>query len=140
MENFHFTSSPFTRELRIDHRLILPQLEAEIAALRAVIDARQSAALVAPAGSGKTVVLRALKESLPAARYNIYYFKLSDLSARDMCRQVAQALGLEAKGQYPSLVRALEERCRAGYDDQAMRPGERPRPQGGGSSRSIVRR
>ena len=122
MEKFHFTSPPFTREIRIDHRLNLPLLEAEITALRTVIEARQSAALVAPAGSGKTVVLRALKESLPAARYSVYYFKLSDLSARDMCRQVAQALGLESRGQYPSLVRALEERFRAGYDEQALRP------------------
>jgi general secretion pathway protein A len=122
MEIFHFTSPPFTREIRVDHRLNLPTLEAEITALRTVIESRQSAVIVAPAGSGKTVVLRALRESLPAARYSVFYFKLSDLSARDMCRQVATALGLESQGQYPNLVRALEERCRAGYDDQGMRP------------------
>ena len=122
MEIFHFTSPPFTREIRIDHRLSLPTLDAEITALRGVVEARQSAALVAPAGSGKTMVLRALRESLPAARYNVLYFKLSDLSARDMCKQVALALGLPPVGQYPGLVQALEERFRAGYEDQDMRP------------------
>ena len=121
MEIFHFTSPPFTREIRIDHRLSLPTLDAEIIALRGVVEARQSAALVAPAGSGKTMVLRALRESLPAARYNVLYFKLSDLSARDMCKQVALALGLPPVGQYPGLVQALEERFRAGYEDQGMR-------------------
>jgi general secretion pathway protein A len=121
MDIFHFTSPPFTREIRVDHRFSLPAIESEISALRAVIDARQSAALVAPAGTGKTMVLRALKESLPAARYAVQYFKLADLSARDMCRQVAVALGLPPQGQYPSLVRALEERFRTGYEEQGMR-------------------
>jgi type II secretory pathway predicted ATPase ExeA len=121
MDIFHFTSPPFTREIRADHRFSLPVIESEITALRAVIEARQSAALVAPAGGGKTMVLRALKESLPSARYAVHYFKLSDLSARDMCRQVAVALGLAPQGQYPTLVRAIEERFRSGYEDQGMR-------------------
>ena len=69
MEIFHFTSPPFTREIRVDHRMNLPTIESEIKSLREVIEARQSAALVAPAGSGKTMVLRALRESLPAARF-----------------------------------------------------------------------
>jgi len=34
----------------VDHRMNLPTIEAEIKALREVIEARQSAALVAPAG------------------------------------------------------------------------------------------
>lgn len=121
MEIFHFTSPPFTREIRVDHRMNLPTIESEIKSLREVIEARQSAALVAPAGSGKTMVLRALRESLPAARYAVFYFKLSDLSAKDMCRQVALALGLPPKGHYPGLVRALEERFRSGYEDHGMR-------------------
>jgi type II secretory pathway predicted ATPase ExeA len=121
VEIFHFTSPPFTREVRIDHRLSLPAIDAEIKALREVVEARQSAALVAPAGCGKTVVLRALKESLPAARYSVYYFKLSNLSARDMCKQVALALGLAPQGQFPALAMALEERFRQGYEDQGLR-------------------
>ena len=122
MEIFHFTSPPFTREIRVDHRFNLPTIESELASIRAAIEARQSAVLVAPAGCGKTMVLRALKESLPAARYGVHYFKLSDLSARDLCRQVAVALGVPPQGQYPSLVRALEEKFRTCYEDQGIRP------------------
>jgi type II secretory pathway predicted ATPase ExeA len=121
MELFHFTSPPFTREVRIDQRIILPAMESEISALKEVVEARQSAVLVAPAGCGKTVALRALKDCLPAARYSVYYLKLSNLSARDMCRQVAQALGLIPQGQFPALAMALEERLRRGYEDQGLR-------------------
>jgi type II secretory pathway predicted ATPase ExeA len=121
MTKLHFTTRPFTRELKIEQRFHCDFLEAEVAALRQVIEERQSAVLAAPAGSGKTVVLRALKASLPEARNAVFYIKLADLSARDMCRQVALALGLNPAGNFPSLSRALEERLRSGYEDQGRR-------------------
>jgi type II secretory pathway predicted ATPase ExeA len=121
MTKMHFTVPPFTREMKIDQRFRLDFLEGAADALRKVVEERQSAVLVAPAGSGKTVVLRSLKASLPEARHSVFYIKLADLSARDMCRQVALALGLEPAGNFPSLARALETRLRAGYEDHGMR-------------------
>jgi type II secretory pathway predicted ATPase ExeA len=121
MAKIQFTTVPFTRELKIEQRFHVDFLEAEASALRKVVEDRQSAVLVAPAGSGKTVVLRALKASLPEARHSVLYLKLADLSARDMCRQVALALGLEPAGNFPALARSLEARLRAGYEDHGMR-------------------
>lgn len=121
MERFRFMTSPFTREFKVEHRFRLGDLEAEVTALKETVEARQSAVLVAPAGGGKTVVLRALRAELPEARYRVAYLKLADLSARDMCRQVALAMSVPPTGQYPSLVQAIEERFRAGYEEQGMR-------------------
>jgi general secretion pathway protein A len=121
MTKLHFTTPPFTREVKIEQRFKADFLEAEIIALRKVVEERQSGVLVAPAGSGKTLVLRALKASLPEARHAVFYIKLSDLSVRDMCRQVALALGVEPAGQFPSLVRALEARLRSGYEEHGIR-------------------
>ncbi len=121
MAPLHFTVPPFTREVKIEQRFKVDFLEAEIEALRKVVDERQSAVLVAPAGTGKTLVLRALRASLPEARHAVFYVKLADLSARDMCRQVALALGVEPAGQFPSLVRALEARLRSGLEERGMR-------------------
>jgi len=121
LERFRFTSAPFSKELRIDGRLKLDFWEAELKALKDVVDARQSAVLVAPAGVGKSVTLRALMDSLPAARYKTHYFKLTDISARDMCRQVAQFIGAPPAGSFPGLVNAIEERFRASYDGGGMR-------------------
>ena len=121
MAKIQFTTPPFTRELKIEQRFHVDFLDAEADALRKVVEERQSAVLVAPAGSGKTVVLRTLKASLPEARHAVFYIKLADLSARDMCRQVALALGLEPAGNFPSLARALETRLRSGYEDHGMR-------------------
>jgi type II secretory pathway predicted ATPase ExeA len=120
-DRFRFKSVPFTREIHVEHRLKVLQIEEQVTALKAVVDQRQSAVLVAPAGCGKTVALRSLRAQLPEARYRTTYIKLADLSARDTCREVAMAIGVPASGQYPSLVRAVEERLRSGYLDQSVR-------------------
>jgi type II secretory pathway predicted ATPase ExeA len=121
MDRFRFQSAPFTREIKVEHRLKIQAIEAQVEALKAVIDQRQSAVLVAPAGAGKTVCLRALRTLLPEARYRTTYIKLANLSARDMCREVAIGLGIQPAGHYPGLVRAIEERLRAGYLDSGVR-------------------
>ena len=104
MERFHFNGVPFTREIKVEHRLKVAHIDEQVAALKVVVDQRQSAVLVAPAGCGKTVALRALRALLPEARYRTAYIKLADLSPRDMCREVAQNLGVPSTGQYPTLV------------------------------------
>ena len=121
MDRFHFTTTPFTREIKVDHRYKLPHIEEEVASLRRIIDERSSACLVAPAGSGKTLCVRVLLDSLPEARYRKTYLKLSDLSARDMCRQIASFIGLPSAGQYPTLVRSIEDSFRMGFIEQGKR-------------------
>ena len=121
MKHMRCSSTPFTREIKVEHRFKADFLDNEIAALKKTVEKRMSAALIAPAGCGKSVIVRSLLAALPAARYRTHYFKLADLSARDMCRQVARAVGLQATGSYPCLVQAIEERLQAGFDDSGMR-------------------
>lgn len=121
MDRFRFQSEPFNREIRVEHRLKIQAVEAQVQDLLDIINRRQSAVLVAPAGCGKTVALRSLKAMLPEARYRTTYIKLTDLGTRDMCREVALALGVPPAGHYPGLVRAIEERLRSGYVDSGVR-------------------
>lgn len=121
MDRFRFKVAPFTREIRIEHRLKVAHVEEQVEALKAAVDQRQSAVIVAPAGCGKTVAIRALRAQLSEARHKTAYIKLSDLSARDMCREVAVSLGLAPAGHYPGLVRAIEERLRSGFIDNGLR-------------------
>jgi type II secretory pathway predicted ATPase ExeA len=69
-----------------------------------------SAAIIAPAGTGKTALLRRLAAALPEARFCVRYVKVTDLSKRDLCREVAVACGAQPVGLYPNLVRRLQER------------------------------
>ena len=107
--HFGLTALPFTREIPLDQRWRSPLFDEPLGHLETTVCDRMSAALVAPAGAGKTMLLRTLRERLPEARYHVRYVKVTSLSQRDLCREIAAALGLEPSGTYHKLVRRLQE-------------------------------
>jgi general secretion pathway protein A len=118
---FGFHAAPFSREFPIERRFQLPHIEEAVEALHQAVLLRESAALVAPAGSGKTVALRALAERLPEARFRVRYVKVTDLSRRDMCREISLAIEAPSAGNFPALVRNVQERLRAA-EAEGVRP------------------
>ena len=80
-----------------------------------------SAALIAPAGTGKTVALRMLVAALPETRFQVHYVKVTGLSKRDLCKEIAVACGLSPTGIYPALVRKLQDAF-AHTTSDGMRP------------------
>lgn len=119
---FGFHTTPFTREIQVkDYFQTAPFKEALHALLR-VLDQRMSGAIIAPAGVGKTALLRALVDALPAVRYKIHYVKVTDLSKRDMCREIALAIGSPPAGTFPALVRKLQDHFLATATTDGLRP------------------
>lgn len=119
---FGFHAVPFTREIRTEDHFSLPFLDEALAGLLSAVEGRMSAALIAPAGAGKTALLRRLKSDLPEARYHVHYVKVTGLSKRDMCREIAVACGAAPAGSYPMLVRRLQERFEATTHTEGRRP------------------
>lgn len=119
---FGFHLTPFTREITVTDRFCLPELDQVIDAVLRTLDARMSCAIIAPAGTGKTSVLRAVIARLPEARYRTHYVKVTGLSKRDMCREIAFAAGLAPAGTYPSLVRKLQDHFAETTDGGGLRP------------------
>lgn len=119
-ESFGLNAIPFTRELstRWDCEIFSEILSD----LVSVVENRFSAALLGPAGTGKTALLRALRDQLPEARYRVHYVKVTSLSKRDLCRELVAVMGLEPAGTYPKLVRRLQEKVQ----DTAFTEGLRP--------------
>jgi len=103
-KHFGFVSTPFTRELSIDKRLVLPFLEEQARSLEETVKRRMSALVISPGGVGKSVILRTVVKNLPPARYKVSYFKVSRLSGRDLCREIAHSIGARRAGTYPALV------------------------------------
>ena len=102
-----FRKTPFTRELTVRERFPLDPQAQVAAALTEAVQERMSAALIAPAGTGKTVALRMLVAALPETRFQVHYVKVTGLSKRDLCKEIAVACGLSPTGIYPALVRKL---------------------------------
>lgn len=119
---FGFHCTPFTREVAIKDRFTIPELDEAIEAVLRTLDARMSCAIIAPAGTGKTSVLRAVVDQLPDARYSTHYVKVTGLSKRDMCREIAYAAGVPPAGSFPSLVRNLQGRFTEDVDSGGLRP------------------
>jgi type II secretory pathway predicted ATPase ExeA len=120
--HFGLTALPFTRELAVSEQWRMPVFDEPLAELHAVVEKRMSAAVLAPSGSGKTALLRALIARLPEARYRVHYYKVNALGKRDLCREIAQGIGLAPAGSYPGLVRQLQERFETTLRTDARRP------------------
>jgi general secretion pathway protein A len=119
--SFGFHQTPFTREIRVQDRLRLTLFDEALDALFHTVEQRMSAALIAPAGTGKTALLRALVARLPEARYAVHYVKVSNFSRKDMCREIGTAVGVDPAGNLPALMRRLQERFVDATDTDGLR-------------------
>lgn len=119
---FGFHKTPFTREVATDDMLAMPHLEQAREATARQIERRMSAAIIAPAGAGKSALLRALRAHLPQARYRVHYVKVADLGKRDLCREIATCVGVRPAGSYPMLVRRLQEDFAQTGTETGVRP------------------
>jgi type II secretory pathway predicted ATPase ExeA len=91
--HFSLHALPFTREFAIEKRFCFPEFDSGLARVKQTVEQRNSIAITGPAGAGKTVFLRALRDGLPEARYKVSYLKVTGLGRRDLCRELAVALG-----------------------------------------------
>lgn len=107
--HFGLRKTPFTREIAVDEMFVHPQHDEIKRCIARAVQQRMSAALQAPAGFGKTSLVRAVREDLSEVRYNVHYVKVTGLSKRDMCREIAKSLGLPEVGTYPRLVHSVQE-------------------------------
>lgn len=119
---FKFQATPFTREIEVDRLFVLPMYTEAVTAVVRAVEGRGSCAVIAPAGSGKTVLGRTVAARLPEARYRTRYTKMTDLSKRDLCREIAFAMGVRPAGSYNFLVRAIQEAAVTDIDNDAVRP------------------
>ncbi len=115
-------TTPFTREVNTSARFAQPEHEAVVARLRRAVDERLSAAIIAPAGTGKSVILRALIDELPEARYRVHYIHVVSLSKRDFSRHLAHAIGAKASGHAGALVGAVQGQAYLLSTQDALRP------------------
>lgn len=121
LAHFGLSSLPFTREIPVKQRFAHPVFDEALSLLHRALEKRMSAALIGPAGTGKSALIRALVDGLPAARYRTHYVKVTDLSKRDLCREIAAATGAATAGTYHRLVRSLQERFDTSLSTDGLR-------------------
>lgn len=81
-----------------------------------------SATLLAPAGCGKTVLLRALRDQLPETHFRVSYLKVASLGKRAFCKELSTVIGCQTAGQYNTLVRSIQEYAHGSLQQEGLRP------------------
>lgn len=119
--HFGLSGSPFTREIATQKMWRQPGLDDLVSDLEATVSARDSAAVIAPSGAGKTALIRRLVDSLPEARYRVADIKVTSVGNRDLYRSLARALGIEASGTWPALLESLQTHAHALASTEARR-------------------
>ncbi len=119
---FTLHKTPFTREVKVTERFSSQVFDDPLTHLFRTVNKSMSAVLIAPAGTGKTALLRALVSQLPEARFQVHYVKVTDLSKRDLCREISTAIRTKSSGSYPTLVRNLQQRFQQARETDHLRP------------------
>jgi len=122
LAHFDLNRIPFTREIKGKERFQSEVYEVPLTHLTRTVSKSMSAVLIAPAGTGKTALLRALVDRLPEARFRVHYVKVTDLSKRDFCREISVAIHAKSSGTYASLVRNLQDRFLEAREADHVRP------------------
>lgn len=118
---FGLTAMPFTRELQPSRMWRLPELDRTLDDLEAIVSERMSAIVIAPAGTGKTALIRRLADRLPDTRYQLAEIKVTSVGRRDFYRGLARAIGLEPVGSWPRLLELIQGHCRSLAATEALR-------------------
>ena len=118
---FGLSGTPFTREISPVKMWRHPGIDDLVRDLEATISARESAAVIAPSGAGKTALIRRLVDSLPEARFRVADIKVTAAGNRDLYRSLARALGIEPSGTWPSILEGLQAHAKAMATTEARR-------------------
>lgn len=119
--HFGLAGLPFTREIPSQKMWRQPGTDDLVRDLEATVSARDSAAVIAPSGAGKTALIRRLVDSLPEARFRVADIKVTAVGNRDLYRGLARALGIEPSGTWPALLESLQSHARTLATTEARR-------------------
>jgi type II secretory pathway predicted ATPase ExeA len=119
--HFGLSGPPFTREIPTRKMWRQPGLDDLVRDLEATVSARDSAAVIAPSGAGKSALIRRLVATLPEARYRVADIKVTAVGNRDLYRSLARALGIEPSGTWPALLESLQAHAHALATTEARR-------------------
>jgi len=106
---FNLTSVPFTKEIPTDQLLKLPSVERNLAAAQLLVETRGIGVITGKAGTGKSVLLRLLSDSLPPGLYKPFYICHSSVGIVEFYTHLVTAFGLERGYRRAAMFRDLKE-------------------------------
>jgi len=106
---YELQKTPFTRGTPSSELFLPPELQEVLERLKYVSERQLFAVLTGDCGTGKTTILRALKDQLDARHYKMLYVSDSQLTPTGFYRIILEQLGVLAKRNRAEAKRQLHE-------------------------------
>lgn len=122
MSYFNLSELPFTKEIKTHNMVMLPSVERALNSTRLLLETRGIGLLTGKSGSGKSCILRLLKEAVNPALYKIIYICHSSIGLHEFYTHLATGLGLIPQGRRATMFRAVKERIFSLHSSQKVHP------------------
>ena len=109
LSTYGLTHLPFSKDLQPAEMFRTEQFEEALQSMKAAIEGQTSAVVTGDSGSGKTCLIRALEEDLPAGRYRFHYNPNATVNRRDFYRQISIDLGLDPHSTFAALYLSVNQ-------------------------------
>ncbi len=107
---FNLSSIPFTKEIDVNRLQKLPTIERALETLEMFIEMKGTGLLTGKSGSGKSSLLRMLKNSLHSGLYKVIYICHTSVGLTEFYSHLCRELGLECGMRRAAMYRAVKER------------------------------
>ena len=94
---YEFEQTPFSRDIPVEHLYPVPGQEEVLSRLAYAAKMRWFAVLTGECGSGKSTIIRSLKDTLDGRGYRCMYIADSSLTPRHFYNGILSQLGVEGK-------------------------------------------
>lgn len=122
LSNYNLITFPFSKEIETADLVKLPSVEKSLASTQLLIETRGIGLLTGKSGSGKSCIIRLLKENLNPALYKLIYICHSSIGLHEFYTHLASGLGLSPKGRRAAMFRAVKERIISLHQSQKIHP------------------
>ena len=110
MSFFNLSSSPFTKEIKTEKLLLLPQIKSVFDSLMLLVETRGIGILTGESGTGKTCLLRLLETKLNKGLYSVHYLCHTSVGVTEFYSHIKNSFGLLAGSRRSAMFRVIKER------------------------------
>ena len=119
---FNLSGMPFTKEIKTDQLHVLPSVERNLASTKLLVETRGIGILVGKSGSGKSCLLRLLKNSLNPSLYKTAYICHSSIGVLEFYTHLTAAFGISARARRSDMFRELKKHILSLNSSQNIHP------------------
>jgi type II secretory pathway predicted ATPase ExeA len=107
---YNLSQLPFSKEIKTSQLHQLPTVEKALLSAKLLVETKGIGIMTGKSGSGKSCILRLLKEHLNPVLYKVVYICHSSIGVYEFYTHLAAALGLPPRGRRSTMFRDIKER------------------------------